>query len=239
MLATRKRQTLHNETASDGSSASGGEVFWCADRAVPIELGRSGRLLLQMLASLARGTNDGGFRLRQPCNWALDATGSLVLLHTRGPSATDATAERSDTSISCHTETLNWIRGATGLPDESIGKLLGVSRQALNLWDRGRPISEQNLQRLLTVKDILMRAAIRNPEPEQLRAWLYTPHGTYGKTPADHLAAEELDRARYLARVSRSDRVVAPPARTRRPLPEAFRQGAERRQEAVAPETQE
>src|SRR3954463_15164313 len=102
MLATRELQRLNNEAVPDVGSTSGGEAFWYTDHSVPLGLSRRGRLLLQTLASSVECTNDGGFLLRHPCDWALTATGRLALLHTRCPWGDDDAVDSLAAPLSSH-----------------------------------------------------------------------------------------------------------------------------------------
>jgi len=82
---------------------------------------------------------------------------------------------------------------------------------------------------------VLERAASRYKTKELLVAWLDTPAGADGRTPAELLAENEINRARLLAVSSPSPRLIPPPAWLNRPIPEKFRKGAERRQETLPP----
>jgi len=135
-----------------------------------------------------------------------------------------------------HLEAIQWIKNATGLSQTRIGQLIGVTRQTIDEWKKkGTPISGPNRQRLFAVREVLERAASRHKTKELLVAWLDTPAGADGRTPAQHLAENEINRARLLAVTSPSPRLVPPPAWANRPIPEKFRKGAERRQEALPP----
>ena len=91
---------------------------------------------------------------------------------------------------------------------------------------KGTPISGPNRQRLFAVREVLERAASRYKTKELLVAWLDTPAGADGRTPAQLLAENEISRARLLAMSSPSPRLVSPPAWVNRPIPENFRKGA-------------
>ena len=136
-----------------------------------------------------------------------------------------------------HLEAVDWIKTATGFSQKRIGKMIGVTRQAINDWRKGLPISDHHRQRLFAVRDILERAWLRHPTRPQLIAWLDTPRGSDGRTPAQLLEANEINRARLLAVSSPSTSLKRAPAWVNRPIPEAFRAGAERRQEALPPDT--
>ncbi|HUY79409.1 MAG TPA: helix-turn-helix domain-containing protein [Ktedonobacterales bacterium] len=135
-----------------------------------------------------------------------------------------------------HLEAIRWMKEATGLSQERIAELLGVSRQTLNRWNRGEPIKDINRRRIFGVRQILELAVNKHPTREQMLAWLDTPQLADGVTPAQALAAGNLDRARLLAVTTPSPHVKRPPAWVRWPVPEAFRAGAEHMQVAMPPE---
>jgi hypothetical protein len=87
----------------------------------------------------------------------------------------------------------------------------------------------------LTAANLQLREQLARKEPVELATWLDTPRGAEGLTPAELLEMDEIDRARYLAVSIPSPGLVRPPAWVRRPIPEAFRAGAEHRQEALPP----
>lgn len=132
-----------------------------------------------------------------------------------------------------HLEAIEWMKANTCLTQERIGDLLGVSRQTMNRWENGEQIKDVNRQRIYAVRDVLERAARRHSTPEQLTAWLDTPRGADGRTPAELLANNEINRARLLAVSSPSPRLVRASAWVKQPIPEAFHAGAEHRQEAI------
>ncbi len=134
-------------------------------------------------------------------------------------------------------EAIQWIETATGLSQERIGELLHVTRQTINRWEKGEPIRDHNRKHLFAVRDVLERAALRHPTPSMLAAWLDTPQGSDGRTPAELLRDNEINRARLLAISSPSPRLKRAPSWVNRPIPEAFRAGAEHRQEVLSPDT--
>jgi transcriptional regulator with XRE-family HTH domain len=136
-----------------------------------------------------------------------------------------------------HLKAIQWIETATGFSQERIGNLIGVTRQTINGWKRGLPIADYNRRRLFAVRDVLERASLRHQTRNQLTAWLDIPRGADGRTPAQLLETNEIDRARLLAISSPSPRLKRAPSWVNQPIPEAFRAGAERRQEALPPET--
>lgn len=135
-----------------------------------------------------------------------------------------------------HLEALDWIRQTTGYSWGRVADLLGVSRQTLNRWQRNEPIKDLNRQRVFVVREVLERASARLKTRAALVAWLDTPRGSDGRTPAQCLAVGDIDRARLLAISSSSPGVSRPPLWVRRSIPEAFRRDAEHTQEAVPPE---
>ena len=134
-----------------------------------------------------------------------------------------------------HLEAIEWMKANTCLRQERIGELLGVSRQTMHRWENGEQIKDANRQRIYAVRDVLERAARRHSTPELLTAWLDTPRGADGRTPAELLANNEINRARLLAVSSPSQNLVRSPAWVKQSIPEAFRAGAEHRQEAIPP----
>lgn len=132
-----------------------------------------------------------------------------------------------------HLDALQWIKSTTGFSQERIGKLIGVTRQAMEAWKKGGTITDDKRQRIFAVKDVLERAAVRYPTRDLLTAWLDTPRGADGSTPAQLLANNEINRARLLAVSSPSPHLVRAPSLVKQPAPEAFRAGAEHRQEAL------
>lgn len=135
-----------------------------------------------------------------------------------------------------HLEALHWIKQATGFSQERISELVGVSRQTLNRWQRGEPIKDTNRQRVFAVRSVLERALIRHRTRPELVAWLDTPRGADGRTPAQCFAAGDIDRARLLALSVPSPQVKRAPSWVRRPVPPAFRAGGEHEQQALPPE---
>lgn len=136
-----------------------------------------------------------------------------------------------------HIEAIEWIKTATGFSQERIGLLIGVTRQAINDWKRGFPIADHNRRRLFAVLDVLKRASLQHPTSAELAAWLDTPCGADGRTPAQLLEDNEINRARLFAVSSPSPGLRQVPSWVNQPIPEAFRVGAERRQKALPPDT--
>jgi uncharacterized protein (DUF2384 family) len=184
-------------------------------------------------------TNDGGSALKDRENsvWT-DATMKLVRWLFTAPSETvDQPAVESPVKEP-HQEALDWIEEATGLPWEYIRKLLRVSRPTLTAWKNGEPISNENRRRLFAIRDVLERAARRHPRQSNLVAWLETPRGADGRTPADLLEAGEIDRARLLAMTNRSPGLKTTPKSVQRQMSEAYWSSRER-VEAYPPDLDE
>lgn len=195
-------------------------------------------------------TDDGGVRLAGGGHWpwfrvvlykgvsvgAFAADEAIVQIVQAGVTVPTGRATPPGLVEPPHVAAVRWIKDATALSDERIARLAGVERQTLLNWQRGRAISNPNRQRLYAVREILERASRRHPSPEHLVAWLYTPAGTDGLTPAQLLEAGDLDQARYLAVASPSPDLQPPPAWVRRPVPPAFKKGAEHPMEALPPE---
>ena len=78
-------------------------------------------------------------------------------------------------------------------------------------------------QQLFAIREVLEYAASRHKTKELLVAWLDTPAGANGRTPAQLLAENEINRARLLAVSSPSPRLVPPPALVNRPVPKGSR----------------
>jgi hypothetical protein len=127
-----------------------------------------------------------------------------------------------------HQEAVEWIKAVSGLSWDRVGNLVGVTRPAINAWRRGGPIRDDHRQRLFAVRDVLERAAKRDPRPSELAAWLDTPRGVDAKTPAELLEAGKVGRARLLAITSPSPRVKAPSKWTQRHALEAYQESRER-----------
>ncbi len=134
-----------------------------------------------------------------------------------------------------HLNAIQWIKAATGFSQERIGLLIGVTRQTIHRWEHGEPITDANRRRLFAVREVLERATVLYSTPAELATWLDTPDVIDGHTPAELLEAEEINKARLLAISTPSPGLVRPPAWVRQPVPEAFRAGAEHRQEALPP----
>lgn len=137
---------------------------------------------------------------------------------------------------SAHRSALDWTKNVTGFSDERLARLVGITRQSINRWRHGEAVADANRRRVLAVKEVLERALDRLKMPNDLVAWLDTPRGADGRTPAELLEANEVGRARLLAVSAPSPRLRRAPSWTKRPVAEAFRAAGERRQEAVPPD---
>lgn len=139
--------------------------------------------------------------------------------------------------LPAHVAALTYLGCAAGLSKTRIGQLVGVTRQTIHNWDTGGPIAATKRAHLLAVRDVIERAALQHRTPEELAAWLDTPRGAEGQTPAQLLAARAFDRARLLAMATPSPSMRRPAAEwANRPVPPAFARGAERYPAAEPPE---
>jgi len=204
--------------------------------------------LIKVLGILRESTSDGEVRLRKSLptpNWVCRRSGGyIIVLLPQAPSSEELLTKTSNNRFFRkqppqplpHLEAISWIKEATDLSQERIGRLVGVSRQTIINWENGYPITDTHQQRLFAVRDVLERAARRYQGQAELKAWLDTPSGSDGRTPAQMLEANEINRARLLAVSSPSSSLVPPPVWVKRAVPEKFLAGGERRQEALPPE---
>lgn len=127
------------------------------------------------------------------------------------PAAPDRSGGDKSSSLDVPTdvgiEAVRWIKAKTGFSWQRIADMLQVSRQAVDKWMKGCLISDVNRRHLLAVRDVLERAAERHTAPRDLAVWLDSPRRADGRTPAELLAAGEIDRARLLALTSPSPSV--------------------------------
>jgi DNA-binding transcriptional regulator YiaG len=125
-----------------------------------------------------------------------------------------------------HKWALQWIKEATGLSDQRIGKLLGVSRESVCNWNDGLSIKEVHRRHLLETKDILQRAARMHPGRDGLITWLNTPDEEEGMSPARLLEQGHFDRARLLAVLSPTT-VMPTPEWAKHSVPAVWRDALE------------
>jgi DNA-binding transcriptional regulator YiaG len=205
---------------------------------------------IEVIELFSNGTNDSGILLRwnvPTIRWIRygsrndDLTITMLSQSISSEALLTTTSQEMLTGqrtskLAPYLEAIQWIKETTGLSQKRIGQLLNVTRQTINNWERGMPIIDVHRQRILAVRDVLERAAYRHPTPELLVTWLDTPRRSDGRTPAKLLEMNEINQARLLAISSPSSKVVRPPQWVNTVIPEGFRAGAERRQEAVASE---
>jgi transcriptional regulator with XRE-family HTH domain len=134
---------------------------------------------------------------------------------------------------------LAWIREETGLSQQRVAQLVGVSRQTLHLWARGEVITDANRRRIFAVRDVLQRAKKRYKTRVTLVEWLDSPVGREGRTPAELIAAGDIDRARLLAVSTPSSRVAAPLAAASQPTSERSHALREHQYDAMPPDQDE
>lgn len=202
--------------------------------------------VLDIITQLSDSTNDGGVLIdsKSPIAWRIHRDNyHIVRILPEVNVKLEGITRNVDHSLSPHQipvelplDAIHWIERMTGLNQDRIGRLIGVSRQAINGWKRGRRIADDNRQRIFAVRDVLKRALTNHPTKELLTAWLDTPRGADGRTPAQLIEANEINRARLLAISSPSPRLARAPSWVNRPVPDAFRARAERRQEAWSPD---
>jgi transcriptional regulator with XRE-family HTH domain len=215
---------------------------------VILELGNSYLLIENITPIEDNATHDGGTLISKPkvkfaesANLLKNRSISAICSINTFPEVINRLTQCSQLSNQLveaqpHLEAIQWIKKITGFSQTRLGQLIGVTRQTIDEWKKkGTPISGPNRQRLFAVREVLERAASRYKTRELLVAWLDTPAGADGRTPAQLLAENEINRARLLAMSSPSPQLVPPPAWVNRPIPESFRKGSEQRQEALPP----
>jgi DNA-binding XRE family transcriptional regulator len=232
-----------NQTSSTGQNSRPGN----RENDQPLQVRYSS--LINALSSFRESTTDGGVRLRKNfprLRWTfrlhndciitiLPQTASSEELLTKTSNIWLARNQISESLP--HLDAIRWIKETAGLSQERIGQLVNVTRQTIINWEKGESITDAHQQKLLAVRDVLERATRLYPTQAQLKAWLDTPRGVDGRTPAQLLEANEINRARLLAVSSPSPHLVRAPAWVKRKIPEKFLAGAERRQEALSSET--
>jgi DNA-binding XRE family transcriptional regulator len=134
-------------------------------------------------------------------------------------------------------EALRQIRESSALSWKRVAQLLDVSRQAIYDWQKGLPIADANRQRIFAVHDVIQSARARLRTPAEVAAWLDIPRGRDGWTPAQLLAAGDIDRARFLALAGSSPGLRPLPEWAHRAASSPFREGRERRPAPSAPES--
>jgi uncharacterized protein (DUF2384 family) len=210
---------------------------------------KNGTQVLRAVSQFADSTGDGGVRLDRNallmwsiCINADSVSRILPKVDPRNEKITkpvDHSLFLKSTVIDLPLDAIRWIESVTGLSQDRIGDLIGVTRQAINVWKRGGRITDDRRRRIFAVREVIERAATRYTTREQLVAWLDTPRGADGRTPAELLKANEINRARLFAVSVPSPRLVRAPSWVNRSIPEAFRPGAERRQEVLPPHVED
>ncbi len=134
---------------------------------------------------------------------------------------------------STYQDALHWIYRATGLSKERIGSLIGVTRQTIANWENGSAMSDKGRRRLLLVREILKRAQQQYPTADGLTAWLDTPRGASGVTPAELFQRGDFRQARLLAVTSPSPGMQAVGSWSTHVAPPMLDRGAEHLMEAL------
>ncbi len=192
--------------------------------------------------ALTGGTDYPGSSIKREPEWRFKESSRGILL---GAAYEESTSRLHGWGLQpsapgqLHVEIVRLIREMTGMSQERVARMLGVTRQALNLWDRRKPISHDNRRRLLGVLDVLERASIHYRTPETLTAWLDTPMGAEAATPAELIERGEIGRARTLAISTPAPTLLRLGFWKERPVPTAVRAGSERRPGPVMPNRDE
>jgi len=106
----------------------------------------------------------------------------------------------------------------------------------MNGWKKGGKIADDNRQRLFAVREVLERAIFKYPTQAGLVAWLDTPRGAEGSTPAQLLEDKKIDEARLLAVATPSPHLIRAQPWAKRATSEAFLIGEEHYPEACPPQ---
>ena len=106
----------------------------------------------------------------------------LLIRHIAKPKATWATS----TPRTAAQEAIAEIRSISGLTNEEIAPLVGVSRRSVQSWLAGERISARKDQRLRTLRDAIRALAAADPEMTRRRLLNHTP----GNVSAYNLLAE-------------------------------------------------
>lgn len=182
-------------------------------------------------------TGSGLPGLNEELDWHVSCVdGRWMVVGRLGPELPMQTTHISRPAVSPVRATISWIREATSLSNIRIAKLVGITRQALHLWEHGGVVSPPNQGRLFAVRDVLERAQRHHRSVEEMQTWLNTPRGATGTTPAEMLETGEVDRARMYAVAVRSPGIRTVPVWVRHSVPAAFQSGQEHRLEAIAPD---
>ncbi len=203
-------------------------------------LGQAAALTATVMALMARTpTAVGAIESASPQFWQVEVQGRALRLRWSSLELGVSTLpQESVLSAGVPTgmaaiEAVRWLKQATRLSEERLGDLVHATRPTLDTWEQtGGPIRPAKLEHLLAVTDVVRRAAAHYPD---LVAWLYTPRGANGRTPAELLKAEDYDQARVLAVTTPSSGVQSAAAWARRPVAPRFAQLAEPRMEPLRP----
>lgn len=134
-------------------------------------------------------------------------TSGLVLYFDAPPHVTQDRPNETvaTTRLSPHLRAITWIHHATGMSEQRLADLVGVSRMTIRNWKAGSPIRRRDYEaRLFQVKDVLERAQRNHPNVDELSSWLVTPSLVDGTTPEELLKQGNFDKARALALLTNS-----------------------------------
>ena len=131
-----------------------------------------------------------------PSTWtsSLSGTSAYARIYESGAPPYDASPATSGHGRVLRSDPAEELRELTGLPVESLARLVGVSRVAYHDWLRGRPITlsrERNLLRILSV----VREASSRGDSAAVRQWLLEPVKGTSLSPYDLLASRRTDEA--------------------------------------------
>jgi transcriptional regulator with XRE-family HTH domain len=221
-------QYWYNEERDVTETGSAKERGGSLVSVLPESIARVARNVFNMLGS---STDDGGARLNAPIKRAVHTGPALLFKASRTPIPKNTLPSKE---FLTQRDILQWLKLGTGLSYGRIATLLGVSRPTIYAWERDEPITDANRRRLLEIYDVLQRAARIYTTPSQLRHWLDMPSGADALSPAQLIAAGEINRARLLAVSAPSSQVVPPPNWIRQAVAPKFRSSSEPMDEPVA-----
>lgn len=124
-------------------------------------------------------------------------------------------------------DAVNELKASTGLSDERLAALLGITRPTLWAWQQGKGIFDAHRRRLFAVRAVIREVASRHGPRDRLVEWLDSPYLPDGRTAGDALEAGDLNRARFLIS-TRPAGAARPRQWARRIRPLEFATGEER-----------
>lgn len=134
-------------------------------------------------------------------------TSGLVLYFDAPPRITQDRPNETmaTTQLPPHSRAITWIHHATGMSEQRLADLIGVSRMTIRSWKAGGVVrSHGHEARIFQIKDVLDRAQRNHPNMDELSSWLVTPSLVDGTTPEELLKQGNYDKARALALLTNS-----------------------------------